>query len=58
MTLRDTRDFQTKLVGKAGEELERRDKTSKKDLIVNNPKKDKDQALAPGTDGVKCKQAR
>ena len=50
--------FPNKLVGKARDESERWDKTRKKDLTVNNPKKDKNQALRSRTNGVKCKQAR
>ena len=57
MTLKGTWDFQTKLVGKAGEELERWEKARKKDLTVDNPEEDKDQDLVSKTDGVKCKHA-
>ena len=42
LTLKGTWDFQTKLVEKTGDELERWDKARKKDLIVNNPAEDKD----------------
>ena len=55
LTLKRTWDFQTKLARKVGDES---DKTKKKDLTVNNPEEDKNQAFSSRTNGVKCKQAR
>ena len=56
LTLKGTWDFQTKLVEKEGIESERWDKTKKKNLTINNPKEDKDHALAFETDGVKARE--
>ena len=51
LTLKGTWDFQMKLARKAGDESERWDKTKKKDLTVNNPEEDRNQAFASGTGG-------
>ena len=56
LTLKETWEFHTNLVGKLGDKSERWDKVRKKDLTVNNPEEDKDQDLTSETDGDKCKQ--
>ena len=59
MTLKETWEFHTNLVGKLGDKSERWDKVRKKDLTVNNPEEDKDQDLASAseTNSDKCKQS-
>ena len=57
MTLKETWDFQTNLVGKTGGEPKHWDKARKKDLTVKSPDEDKDQDLASRTENYKCRQS-
>ena len=58
LTLKETWEFQTNLVGKTGGESENLDKARKKYLTVKSPEGDKDQDLISGTKGDMCKRSR